>query len=69
MAYGEVTLGGIYEEPDKMVKSVDKESHEVSKQPAAGGCTVDQPPMPDYDIVGENVKTREQQQPLESKDT
>ena len=68
MAYGEVTLGGIYEEPDKMVPSVGKQ---LSKQPvaAAGGYTVDQPSESDYDTVGENVKSTEQQQPSESKDT
>ena len=50
MAHGEVTLGGIYEEPDKMVPPVGKQ---LSKQPvaAAGGYTVNQPSESDYELV------------------
>ena len=57
MAYGEVTLGGMYEETNKMVPSVGKQ---LSRQPgvaAAGGYPVDQPSESDYDTVGENVKS------------
>ena len=62
IAYGEVQLepvGGIYEDPDKIVKSVNEESFPPVKQPTAGGYSVDQPSVSDYDTVGENIKHAE----------
>ena len=56
MVYGEVKLepvgAGVYEDPDKIVKSVNTESCQLAERSGAG---VAQPAVSDIDTVGENV--------------
>ena len=65
MAYGDVKReprgeGAVYEDIDKMVRSV-KGKYEPTECPAAYEFPVSQPAAPVYDTVGEATKTSQQQ--------
>ena len=67
MAYGEMKLepvgAGIYEDPDKIVKCVNKENRQLGKQ-LAGECSVDQSTESEYvNTVGENMKPFQDKRP------
>ena len=70
VAYGEVTLepGAVYEDLDKVVKSVEG-NFELKKRPAAQyEVPVSPPAAPVYDTAGESAKPSSEQQHI-PKDT